>query len=177
VATLVLLVGMFTPSSADAKIDESTCKQMYERYKELGEDKFREKYRSKHFVNDCIKLYKNPNWYFVGKTKIDKNYEKIQLLTGQKNEDKNASVKILNIHSLGQDRYMIKFQACAKSSISKPSFILTSKIEQYVGISSKLLQAGKCNDYNTQIKAIKPSNIQVEYVSDPSKYPVKSKLI
>jgi hypothetical protein len=176
---LVLLASAFTPNNVDAKVDENICKSMYDGYKESGEKKFREKYNFKYFVNDCIKLYKNPNWYFVGKNTIDKRYEKLQSLMGQTNEDKMVDLKTLSILSIGQEKFMIKFQACAtKSSIQQPSFLLKSKIEQYVGLSNKVLQAGKCNSYVTQIKATQSSNIQVEYVSDLSKYPdIKSKLL
>gem|GEM_PF-6133090 len=50
---------------------------MYDRYKESEEEKFREKYNFKYFVNDCIKLYKNPIgilWAKILLTKGMKNF-------------------------------------------------------------------------------------------------------
>lgn len=180
--TSILVLGMTISGalivSAEAKFDDNMCKLVYERYKELGEQKFREKYKNKSSHYECIKLYKNPNWYFAGKSKIDKNYEKIGLLM-QNDKEKKVNVKILSSMSIGQEKFLIQFRVCAeKSAIMQPSFLVKSQIEQYVAISSKPLQTGKCNDYNVPIKAKQTSNIVIEYVSDLSKYQnIKSKMI
>jgi hypothetical protein len=47
-----------TFNEAEAKVDDNLCKSLCERYKELTETKFREKYKAQSFVNDCIKLQK-----------------------------------------------------------------------------------------------------------------------
>jgi len=179
VLVLVLAILVLPFNSVEAKVDENMCKSMYERYKALGEQKFREKYKNKSFLNDCIKLYKNPNWYFVGKSKIDKHYEKLNVLMQNTTEEKKITVKILSSISIGADKYLVKFRACAeKSTIQKPSFLIKSQFEQYLGLSSKVLQIGKCNDYHAQIKTKQTSNIQIEYVSDLSKHQnIKTKVI
>lgn len=178
----ILVLGMTVAGasivSAEAKFDDNMCKLMYERYKELGEQKFREKYKNKSSYYECIKLYKNPNWYFAGKSKIDKNYEKLGLLM-QNAEEKKVNVKILSLVSIGQEKFLVQFRACVeKSAILQPSFLVKSQIEQYVVLSSKPLQTGKCNDYNVPIKAKQTSNVEIKYVSDLSKYQnIKSKMI
>ncbi|HEX9846452.1 MAG TPA: hypothetical protein VGA92_08350 [Candidatus Nitrosotenuis sp.] len=179
VLVLILAILVLPFNSVEAKVDETMCKSMYERYKVLGEQKFREKYKNKSFLNDCIKLYKNPNWYFVGKSKIDKHYEKLNALMQNTTEEKKITVKILSSISIGADKYLVKFRACAeKSTIQKPSFLIKSQFEQYLGLSSKVLQVGKCNDYHAQIKTKQAANIQIEYVYDLSKYQnIKTKVI
>lgn len=178
----ILVLGMAVSStmiiSAEAKFDDDVCKLMYERYKELGEQKFRERYTSKSFLGDCITLYKDPNWYFVGKSKIDKNYEKINLLM-KNTEEKNVSVKVLSSMSLGKENFLVKFRACSEKSASlQPSFLIKSKIEQYIVHSGKTLQTGKCADYNVPIKTKQTSDVIIEHVSDLSKYQnLKSKRI
>jgi hypothetical protein len=94
-------------------------------------------------------------------------------------EEKKVNVKILSSISIGADKYLAKFRACAeKFPIQKPSFLIKSQFEQYLGLSNKVLQAGKCNDYHVQIKAKQMSNVQIDYVSDLSKYQnIKSKTI
>ena len=171
VLALMSGVSILPFNFADAVVDERMCKLMYEKYKSLGEQKFREKYKSKSYLNDCVKLYKNPNWYFVGKSKIDQHYEKLNSLTQNTITEKKIDVKILSSIPIGTDKYLVKFRACAeKSQIQKPSFLIKSQIEQYLGTSSKVLQVGKCNDYHAQIKARQASSIQIDYVSDLSKY-------
>lgn len=178
VLVLTMAISGTSIISAEAKFDDNMCKLMYERYKELGEQKFREKYGHKVFTSECIKLYKSPGWYFVGKSKIDKNYEKIGLLM-QDVKEKKVDVKILSSVSIGKEKLLVKFRTCVeKSSILEPSFLIKSPIEQYVVLSSKTLQTGKCNDYHVQVKAKQTSDIKIEYVSDLSKYPnIKSKII
>ncbi|QLH09265.1 hypothetical protein [Candidatus Nitrosotenuis sp. DW1] len=177
ILVLTVVISSAPTVFAESKFDDM-CKMMYERYKELGEQKFREKYKNKSFLNECMKMYKNPNWYFVGKGKIDKNYEKIDMLMHDAKE-KKIDVKILSSVSLGKEKFLVKFRACMENSaILQPSFLIKSPIEQYVVLSSKTLQTGKCNDYHVQIKAKQTSSIQIEYVSDLSKYPnIKSKMI
>ncbi|MFN3655480.1 MAG: hypothetical protein ACK4TO_09205, partial [Candidatus Nitrosotenuis sp.] len=64
-----------------------------------------------------------------------------------------------------------KFRTCPdKQSVVQPAYLVTSKIEQFVATSSKVLQAGKCYDHSVQIKAKSSSNIQIEYLPDVSKY-------
>lgn len=172
-AGIMVFVGIFfIPFNyVEGKTDQSTCKQMYERYAELKEQKFREKYSSKSFVNDCIKLYKNPNWYFAGKNKIDSNYANLELQM-KNTVTKKVDVKILSHVPIGADKFLIKFRACVDgSSIQQPSFLIKSKMDQYMTTTSKVLQKGKCVDYNATIKAKQSSDINVEYVSDISKYP------
>jgi len=172
-AGMILLAGIFfvSPNHAEAKTGESTCKQMYEKYVELKEQKFREKYKGKSFVNDCMKMYKDSNWYFAGKHRIDNNYANLE--KQMKNTDGGKiDVQLLSRLPIGTDKFLVKFRACADgSSVQETSFLIKSKMEQYVATTAKVLQKGKCNDYNTSIKAKQQSDIAVEYVPDVSKYP------
>jgi hypothetical protein len=166
---IVLSIGLSTNSAA-AMADENKCKSYYEKYKELKESKFIQKYKNKSFIYDCLKLYKNPDWYFVGKSKIDKNYEKLDSLLSADSSQK-LDVKILSVVSIGQEKYLVKFRACSdKQHIVQPAYLVTSKIEQFIATSSKVLQAGKCYDHSVQVKAKSSSNIQIEYLPDVSKY-------
>lgn len=170
VFVLTMLGQSSSFNTAEAKIDEKLCRAYYETYKKLSEEKFREKYKLKSFVNDCIKLYKDPTWYFVGKSKIDKNYENLNTLKNTV-EEKKVNVKILSTFHIGNEKFLMKFRACAdKLSIQQPSFLVKSKIEQFVATTNKVLQTGKCYDYHTQVKAKNSADIQIGYLPDLSKY-------
>lgn len=165
----MLSVGLLA-NPVEAKVDENKCKFYYEKYKELKESTFLQKYKNKSFIHDCLKLYQDPSWYFVGKNKIDKNYEKLDSLLSVGSSQK-LDVKILSKVSIGQEKYLVKFRTCLdKQSVVQPAYLVTSKIEQFVATSSKVLQAGKCYDHLVQIKAKSSSNIQIEYLPDVSKY-------
>ena len=167
---LILMSVVVIPLSfAEVKVDQNVCKQMYVRYKELGNQKFQEKYKDRRSIYDCIKLYKNPEWNFTGKNKIDKYYSHLELLT-QNNMGKKADVKILYYISTGSDKFLVKFKACADTTFLKPSFLIQSKVEQYIGFTEKVLQKGTCNDYRTYVNAKYQSDIRIDHVVDLSNY-------
>lgn len=167
---LILMSVIIIPLSfAEAKVDQNVCKQMYVRYKELGNQKFQEKYKDRRSIYDCIKLYKNPEWNFTGKSKIDKYYSNLELLM-QNNMGKKADVKILYYISMGSGKFLVKFKACTDTTFLKPSFLIQSKVEQYVGFTEKVLQKGTCNDYRTYVNAKYQSDIKIDHVIDLSNY-------
>ncbi len=167
---LILMSVIVIPLSfAEVKVDQNVCKQMYVRYKELGNQKFQEKYKDRRSIYDCIKLYKNPEWNFTGKSKIDKYYSNLELLA-QNNMGKKADVKILYYISIGSDKFLVKFKACADTTFLKPSFLIQSKVEQYIGFTEKVLQKGTCNDYRTYVNAKYQSDIKINHVVDLSNY-------
>lgn len=154
---------------AEGKVNQNKCIAMYERYKELGEQKFREKYSYKSGLYECIKLYKNPDWYFVGKSKIDKNFEKIQSSFKNGNDDK-VNIKVTSTTLLGKEKYLVKFQACSEKSIQKPSFLIESRIDKFIAESGKSLHAGKCQSYHTQINSKDTEQIKIKFVSDHAEF-------
>jgi hypothetical protein len=156
-------------SFAEVKVDENLCKQMYVRYKALGNQKFQEKYKDRQSIYNCIKLYKNSDWNFVGKSKIDKYYSNLELLS-YNNMGKKVDVKILYSISTGSEKFLVKFKACADTTILKPSFLIQSKSEQYIGITDKLLKKDTCNDYRTYVNAKYQSDIKIENILDLSNY-------
>lgn len=155
-------------STVEGRVNQNKCISMYEKYKELGEQKFREKYKYKSDLHDCIKLYKNPDWYFVGKSKIDKNFEKIQ--SGFKNNNAKIDIKVTSTTLLGKEKYLVKFQACSEKSIQRPSFLIESKLEWFIAESGKSMQAGKCQSYHTQINSKDTAQIKIQYVSDLTEF-------
>lgn len=168
--TMIASIFLISVNYAEAKVDQNMCKQMYERYVDLGEQEFREKFGTRSFLNDCIKLYKDPSWYFPGKNKIDSNHANLQLHM-KYSAEKKASVKILAYTYIGTDKFLVKFRACAdQSSLQHPTFLIKSKIDQYITATSKVLQIGKCNDYSAPIKSKQRTDINIEYVTDLSKY-------
>jgi len=166
---LLLPVIVIPLSFAEVKVDDKMCKQMYVRYKEMGSLKFQEKYKDRQSIYNCIKLYKNSDWNFVGKTKIDKYYSNLELLSHNK-MGKKADVKILYSISTDSEKFLVKFKACTDTTILKPAFLIQSKSEQYIGITDKILKKDTCNDYRTYVNAKYQSDIKIENILDLSKY-------
>lgn len=146
------------------------CQEMYPKYKELGEKNFKIKYAHKRFLEDCIKLYKDPNWTFKGKNNIDKNFEKSSSATKTvESVNEQVSTKILGKSKISNDKYFVKFQACSENkSMSKPRFVIESQMEKFVGFGAKDISPQQCNSYWTQIKSKSPENITIKFVNNES---------
>ena len=146
------------------------CQEMYPNYKKLGEKDFKIKYSHKRFLEDCVKLYKDPNWTFKGKNNIDKNFEKssssskiADVVNGQ------VTTKILGKSKISTDKYFVKFQACSESKSSyKPKFVIESPMEKFVGYGLKDIPAQKCNSYWAQIKSKSPESISIKFTDNES---------
>lgn len=166
---LLLAILVIPAAYADTKNTQNMCKEMYPHYKELGEKKFLEKYRSKSSVYACIKLYENPNWTFAGKNKIDRNYENLALLT-QNKAAKSADVAISSSINVGDGKFLVKFRACTDTTFQNPSFLIKSKMDQYIGLSKMMLEKGKCIDYQVYVQAKYRQDITITHILDTSKY-------
>jgi hypothetical protein len=85
----------------------------------------------------------------------------------------------LTTYPIGKEKYLIKFRACAeKLAVHQPQFLVTSKIEQFVASTYKVIQSGKCYEYHTQVNAKNSVDIQIEYITNPGKYKdLKSRMI
>jgi hypothetical protein len=145
------------------------CQEIYPKYKELGEKDFKIKYSHKRFLEDCVKLYKDPNWTFKGKNTIDKNFEKTSSTKPIDKSNEQVTVKILGKSKISTDKYFVKFQACSENgSSNKSRFVIESQIEKFVGTSLKDIASKQCNSYWTQIKSKSSENILIKFTTDAS---------
>ncbi|MEM2160359.1 MAG: hypothetical protein QXN55_05325 [Candidatus Nitrosotenuis sp.] len=161
---LILSTSVISPSFAFAektKPQNDNCKAKYNLYREIGESKFKEKYQKKPKILDCLNLYKNSNWDFAGKGKIDQRFD---------SSNSNVKINILLKNSIGQQKYVLKFEACSKQSITKPYFLIKSDSDKYLTFPDVNLQSSKCSTFRSEINAASPSTIQIEYVNDPGRY-------
>lgn len=140
------------------------CQELYSKYKQMGEKDFRVKYSYKRFLEDCIKLYKDPNWTFKGKNTIDKNLEQAN---SANSTDAIVNTKILGKTKIASDKYFVKFQACSESNAnSKARFLVETHMEKFVGVGAKDIFAFKCNTYSAHIQTKSPDNISIKFVND-----------
>ncbi len=145
------------------------CQEMYPKFRELGEKDFKVKYSHKRFLEDCVKLYKDPNWTFKGKNNIDKNFEKVSSTKKVESSNEQVTVKILGKSKISNDKYFVKFQACSENnSANKPKFVIESQIEKFVGTGLKDIASKQCNSFWTQIKSKSSENISIKFTTDSS---------
>ena len=152
------------------KFQLKRCEDLYFNYKKFGEDEFRKRYHSKSFIGECIKLYKDPNWTFKGKDKIDQSFAKSD--NTKKSESTNSKLKISITHKLkvGNTRFLAGFSACASTNGIMPNFLLSSDKEQFIGSSTKMIPANTCRTFSTYLQTQNPTSISVEHVADLSEY-------
>lgn len=145
------------------RLEQQNCIILYDIYKEIGETKFREKYDKRTNIIDCIKLYKNPHWNFVGKGKVDKYFDSLHVKE-QQSESTQVNVNILGKSPIGKLKHIVKFEVCSNKAMQGSQFLIRSDGDRYVGYSNTALQSGKCTLFRAEINAKSPSSIQIEYV-------------
>ena len=174
---IVIIFASGTLSSVYAqtdvsKVTQKRCENLYLKYKELGIDEFKKRYSNHSLLKVCLKLFDDPNWDFKGKSKIDKYFEQLKRNTTKPSNEKfDVSVKIEKKLSIGQERFLIKFVSCSNVHVTKPSFLISSDSEKFLGISSKHLPKGVCQSSWTQIFAKNPDAVLVQFIEDTSTYP------
>lgn len=149
----------------------------YSLYKEIGESKFADRYQKNVKIFDCIKLYKNQNWNFAGKQKIDKYFESLKNKS-QINESSDVRFNIIKKDAIGKMKYVIKFEACSSRTVQEPYFLITSDADKYLASANAYLQGNKCTAFRAEIHAKSSASIQVEYVNELNNYKnIKTKII
>ena len=145
------------------------CELLYFNYKKFGETEFLKRYDFKSFIRECIKLYKDPDWTFKGKDKVDQYFDKS--VNAKKNEA-NSKPKISITHKLkvGHARFLAGFSACATTNGVIQNFLLSSDKEQFLGLSTKMISANTCRTFSTYLQTQNPTSISVEHVTDLSEY-------
>lgn len=175
VMCLIALAAILIPLTESAfavsgvtKIEEEKCANMYEPYKRLGETTFLEKNKLKSYVYKCLKLYKDPTWFFHGKGKIDSQYEKIANLGMSKSQSTGDStfVQITSKKLVGKNYYAVKYNLCAKqTSLLKPTILAESSLEKFLGVSYLPIRNDSCKTFQINMKAKGTDDIKLGYVS------------
>lgn len=181
VLTFSISLILFEPTLAFAEkktgINDERCKMFYSLYKEIGESKFQDRYYKNSKILDCLKLYKNQSWTFVGKGKVDKYFDSLNKQS-KINEYSDIRFNILTKNAIGKMKYVIKFEACSSKTVPDPYFLILSDSDKYLASAKTYLQGNKCSAFRAEIHAKSTTSIRIEYASDLGKYEnIKTKTI
>lgn len=152
-------------AAAETNNNTKTCQAMYDKFKKLEEVKFIEKYKKKPFLNDCLKLYKNPNWYFVGKSKLDKYYEQLKVMEDAK--QKPPQLEVLWKKFSGNNKYLVKYKICTNGQmVLQPTIHVNSRAGGFLAVSYNSIPSSSCKTYQVEAKAISANDISLKYVQN-----------
>ena len=140
------------------------CEILFQSYKNVGEQRFKNTYLHVTYLKECITLYKDPIWKYHGEDRHDKLYDRLTELLQAKPEQKKLSdepsVKILSKTNIGKEKYDVKFNVCAgDKKIDKAKVLIKSQIESVEYGTNKDIPENACRTYVTQINAKNPDNI------------------
>lgn len=174
VLTISILLGttltFFKEVHGEEKLSDNQLKQceyLYFNYKKFGEKEFVYRYSFKSFIQECVKLYKDPDWTFTEKDKIDKYFEKQEAAKAAEQKQKSeVTVVITHKYRIGDIRYVISFDACTENSKTQAIFLLYSDIDKFIGTSQRLIPQDSCSTYWTNVNAKLPNSIGIQYVDD-----------
>ena len=146
------------------------CMVTYQSWKELGDLKFKTKYSHVNYINECVKLYKDPVWKYQGSDRIEVLYKRFLELREQAKASapKLSSEPHIQVQSkikLGPEQFLVRFNVCAGDvPIDKAKILIRSEIDAIQVGSSKDVPANACRSYETQIYAKHADNIKLSII-------------
>jgi hypothetical protein len=162
-AGVVLAVTSIPTSNADRATNSSyKCEIRYDMFRGLGEAKFVEKYRGTSILSDCLKLYKNPNWSFSGKSKIDRDHEK--KLSVEKTLP--VQLEVLSKKAAGNGKYSLIYKICADKQISYHAVLISSGFERFLASSYEAIPSKTCKAFQVTVKSASPNDITIRYIDN-----------
>jgi hypothetical protein len=161
---------ILTPEESFTDPRITTCDILYQSYVSQEQFQFQKEYSYISYVNDCIDLYQDKVWHYQGEDRLERIYNKFIEI-----HEKNIQfipkvpiephVEIRSIVDTGNERVMIKFNVCAgDAQLDKAKVLVKSDIETILIGSDKDISENSCRNYETQIYAKHPKNIEIEII-------------
>jgi hypothetical protein len=162
-AGMILAITSIPTSNADRATNASyKCEIRYDMFRSLGEAKFVEKYRGTSILSDCLKLYKNPNWSFSGKNKIDRHYEKKPPVE----KTLPVHLEVLSKKAAGNGKYSLSYKVCVDKQISHHAVLISSGFERFLASSHEPIPSKTCKAFQVTVKSVSPNDIIVRYIEN-----------
>lgn len=147
-----------------------TCNVLYPTYVSYEQSQFLQEYLHINYIRDCIDLYEDGVWHYKGEDRHERIHSKFTEIHKQNIEfppeiTQEASVDIRSIINIGSEKSMIKFDICAGDvHLDKAKVLVKSDTETILIGSDKDVPKNSCRNYETQIYAKYPKNIEIEII-------------
>ena len=161
---------ILTPEESFIDPRITTCDILYQSYVSQGQVRFQEEYSYISYANDCVDLYQDKVWHYQGEDRLERVYNKFieiheQNIRSVPKVPIEPRVEIRSIINMGDERVMIKFDVCAgDAQLDKAKVLVKSDIETILIGSDKDVPENSCRNYETQIYAKYPKNIEIEII-------------
>jgi hypothetical protein len=161
---------ILTPEESFTDPRITTCDILYQSYVSQGQFQFNQEYSYISYVNDCVDLYEDKVWHYQGEDRLERVYNKFIEIHEQNIQSipkvpTEPHVEVRSIDDTGNEKVMIKFDICAGDvRLDKAKVLVKSDIEVILIGSDKDISENSCRNYETQIYAKHPKNIDIEIV-------------
>lgn len=161
---------ILTPEESFTDPRITTCDILYQSYVSQGQFQFQQEYSYISYINDCLDLYEDKVWHYQGEDRLERIYNKFIEIHEQNIQSIpkvpiEPHVEIRSIVDTGNERVMIKFDVCAgDAQLDKAKVLVKSDIETILIGSDKDISENSCRNYETQIYAKHPKNIEIEII-------------
>ena len=161
---------ILTPDESFTDPRITTCDILYQPYVSKGQLQLQQEYSFISYIRDCIDLYNDKVWHYQGEDRTERVYNRfieihqhnLQFIPYVPIEPR---VEIRSIIDTGNERVMIKFDICAgDAQLDKAKVLVKSDIETILIGSDKDISENSCRNYETQIYAKYPQNIEIEII-------------
>jgi len=163
---------ILTPEESFADPRITTCDILYQSYISQEQFQFQQEHSHIIYINDCIDLYKDKVWHYKGEDRLVRVYNKFveiheENIQSIPKEPIEPHVEIQSIIDTYNERVLVKFDICAgDAQLDKAKVLVKSDIETILIGSDKDIPENSCRNYETQIYAKHPKNIDIEIVEN-----------
>ena len=160
---------ILTPEESFVDPRITQCKLLYPSYVALGQSQFQDQHSHINYIHDCMQLYEDKVWHYQGDDRIERIYNKFIEIHAQNVKFPKAAIEphtqVRSIENIGPEKSMIKFDICAGDKLlDKAKVLVKSDLEIIVVSSDKDVFSNSCRNYETQIYAKFPDNIEIEII-------------
>lgn len=167
---VIIKPTILTPDESFTDPRITQCKVLYPSYVALEQSQFQDQYSHISYIYDCIDLYEDKVWHYQGEDKLERIYNKFIEI-----HDRNIKLpprtsiephtEVRSITNIGTEKSLISFDICAgDKQLDKAKVLIKSDLEVILIGSDKDIFPNSCRNYEAQIYAKYPKNVEIEIV-------------
>ena len=78
--------------------------------------------------------------------------------------DENVYIKIISKMNIGDDKFLLKVLTCSDKTINDPTFLISTDLDQYIGILEYTLLKNNCVEFHIQGTAKDCRSVDILFV-------------
>lgn len=161
---------MLTPEESFTDPRITMCNVLHSSYVSQEQSQFLKQYSYINYIYDCVDLYEDKVWHYLGEDRLERIYNKFieiheQNLTLPSQTPIEPHIEIRSTEQLYSETFMVQFDICAGDVLlDKAKVLVKSDMDVILVGSNKDIHPNSCRNYETQIYSTHLDHIEIEII-------------